>query len=181
MKTKWTPEIPRPILTGDTFKTFLAEWINEEYTEELLGIGELVKDTLLYHSILDEWNGDNEETAEALIRYHGWSFEEATEFVEKDLDWAINKREKQLAIDWTKANGYSLPFPVGSRVNIKTAKGEQKGIIQPDPENYYFPQGEVCVLTDEQVAENQRNQAKGNPQRMGGYVKKWEDLEFIGE
>lgn len=66
-----------------------------------------------------------------------------------------------------------------------TSTGQQTDplptFIQSDPENRYLKQGKVCILTDEQTEENQRNQEQGISSCIGGYVVNWEDVELIGE
>ena len=182
---QWKPEIPRPQLTGDALDNFLADWVLKEYADEYeeavqeekeWGNDDLdITDFPIFCNISENWNGDDCDTAERLIKYEGWSYSDAKEFEEKSLSWAIRLHEEQLVIEWIKETGYTLPFAVGSRVKYR----EHEGIIQPDPDNYYIPKGEVCVLTDDQATENQLNQEQGISSRSGGYVVKWEDLELV--
>lgn len=184
---RWTPEIPRPQLTGEAFDKFLADWVLKEYADEYEesvqeekewgSDGLDITDFPIFCNIKDRWNGYDDDTAESLIRYDDWSYSDAKEFEEKSLSWAIGRHEDQLEIDWIKETGYTLPFPVGSRIKWR---GES-GIIQSDPENRYLKQGKVCVLTDEQAEENQRNQEQGISSCIGGYIVNWEDVELIGE
>lgn len=182
---RWQPEIPRPELTGEVFDKFLAEWVLKEYAEEYEEAvqeekewgndGLNITDFPIFCSIKENWRGDDEDTAENLIKYESWSYSDAKEFEEKSLSWAIRLHEDQLEINWIKETGYTLPFAVGSRVKWRG----KSGVIQSDPENHYLKQGKVCVLTDEQAEENQRNQEQGISSRSGGYVVNWEDLELV--
>ncbi|MBF0786166.1 hypothetical protein E4T80_11910 [Muribacter muris] len=182
---RWIPEVTRPTLDKqDAFTAFLKSWVANKYQDE---IQEHINDWLeegeefdieefgIYQDILAQWNGDNEDTAECLIKWQGWSYADAKEFEEKCLSLDIDKHEKKVSEDWIKTHGYELPFPVGSKVKWR----KYEGIIQEDPDNYYFPQGLVCVLTDEMTAENKRNAENGLSHRRGGYIAKWEELEFI--
>lgn len=182
---QWQPEIPRPKLTGEAFDQFLAGWVLKEYAEEYKeavqeekkwGGDDLdITDFSIFWNIKENWNGYDEDAAERLIKYEGWSFSDAKEFEEKSLSWAIDRHEDNLEIDWIKETGYTLPFAVGSRVKWRG----KSGVIQHDPENRYLKQGKVCVLTDEQAEENQRNQEQGISSRSGGYVVNWEDVELV--
>lgn len=185
---KWVPAVPRPNLDNDeAFAEFLKTWVTENYKEEIQAYIDCfdddddeefdfdIKEFGIYQSILEEWNGNDEDTAEYLIKQESWSYTEAKEFEEKRLSWAIDKHEEKLAEEWIKSNGYELPFPVGSRVKWR----KYEGVIQEDKNHYYLPKGLVCVLTDEMAAENQRNTEKGISSRQGGYIAKWEDLELI--
>ncbi|MCW9731964.1 hypothetical protein L5B97_00415 [Avibacterium sp. 20-15] len=184
---KWIPEISRPTLNGDDFELFLQEWVKENYAEEFaeavaeekefgdetLGITEFV----LYQNILEHWQGDDGEAAERLIKYENWSFQEAQEFVHKSLEYDARRHEEKIQAEWIAQNGYTLPFPVGSRVKWRGEIGE----VQADKDNRYLPLGKICVLTEEQMAQNKRWEQEGNSSRNGGWVIKWEDLELVAE
>ncbi|OOF58292.1 hypothetical protein [Rodentibacter genomosp. 2] len=186
---KWIPAVPRPNLDSEeAFAEFLKTWVAENYKDEIQAYINCFDDDEdeeefdfnieefgIYQSILEEWNGDDEDTAEDLIKRQSWSYREAKAFEEKRLSWDSDKHEEKLAIEWVKQNGYELPFPVGSRVKWR----KYEGIIQEDKNNYYLPKGLVCVLTDEMAEENQRNAEKGISSRQGGYIAKWEDLELV--
>ncbi|MFZ7198525.1 hypothetical protein [Avibacterium avium] len=184
---KWIPEVPRPTLGGNAFELFLQEWVKKNYAEEFAeAVEEEAKyydDTLdiaefcLYQSILKHWQGDDEYAAEQFIRYDSWSFQEAQEFVHKSLEYDVRRHEEKMQAEWIAQNGYTLPFPVGSRVRWRGQIGE----VQADKENCYMPLGKICVLTEEQVAQNKRWEQEGNSSRNGGWVAKWEDLELVAE
>ncbi|MCQ9121624.1 hypothetical protein MUU45_001175 [Rodentibacter pneumotropicus] len=187
MNNKWVPAVPRPNLDSEeAFAEFLKTWVTENYKDEIQEYINYfddddsefdfdIEEFGIYQSILKEWNGDDEDTAECLIKWQSWAYAEAKAFEEKRLSWGIDKHEEKLAKEWIKSNGYELPFPVGSRVKWRN----YEGIIQEDKNNYYLPGGLVCVLTDAMAEENQRNAKNGILARQGGYIAKWEDLELI--
>lgn len=132
-----------------------------------------------FQSIYDSWSSymDSDDIAERLIKRHDWSFAEAREFAEKDLRYGAEKYETKLAKQWIADNGYTLPFPVGSRVQWRN----HEGVILEDAKNYHLPCGKVCVLTDDDAERNLQNEAEGVAFRFGGYVCKREDLILVGE
>lgn len=89
--SRWTPEVPRPTLNDEhLFAAFLKEWVEKEYKDEVnsdkkyFGDEEFdIEDFGIYQSILKEWSGDNEDTAENLIKWQGWDYRQAKEFEEK--------------------------------------------------------------------------------------------------
>lgn len=176
---RWVPAIPRPTVEGEIFEQFLADWVKKEYAEEFKEDQEYegeefdITEFGIYQSILEHWGGDDENTAEELIKRDGWSYCDAKAFEEKGLYFDISKHEDSLAEDWIKENGYTLPFPVGSRVQYRS----HQGVIQPDKyDGRFLKQGKVCVLTDEQAEENRRGSFQN-----GGFVANWEDLVLIEE
>lgn len=183
--SRWTPEVPRPTLNDEhLFVAFLKEWVEKEYKDEVNSAKEYfgeeefdIEDFGIYQSILKEWIGDNEDTAENLIKRQGWDYRQAKEFEEKNLEYDFDKENNRLSKQWVTDNVYTLPFSVGSRVKW----GLKEGIIMEDKNNNYLPFGKVCVLTDKQAAENKKWQDQGISSRHGGYIVNWESLELIEE
>ncbi|HHF3737474.1 TPA: hypothetical protein ACPOIK_001796, partial [Haemophilus influenzae] len=122
--SRWTPEVPRPTLNDEhLFAAFLKEWVEKEYKDEVnsdkkyFGDEEFdIEDFGIYQSILKEWSGDNEDTAENLIKWQGWDYRQAKEFEEKNLEYDFDKENNRLSKQWVTDNVYTLPFSVGSRV-----------------------------------------------------------------
>ena len=177
-ETKWIPEIPRPNLYNNRpfFADILKEWVKKEYAEEFEMYGDCdITEFSMYQHILENYNGDDEDTAELLIRYENWTYQQAKEFEDKCLSLAVDEHQDKLSMQWIIDNKYQPPFPVGSKVKYHN----HEGIIMPDDYQRYIPYGKICVLTDDQAEKNRKNKLEGNSEQYGGYVCEWEDLELI--
>ncbi|OOS01243.1 hypothetical protein B0186_03970 [Canicola haemoglobinophilus] len=146
LNNKWVPEVPRPELTDEAFEKFIKVWIEKEYPDDCEGIP--AEETGLYEALLSDWKGSDELMAEDLIKCYGWSYAEAKEFEEKSLSFAINKKEREMFQQWVAENGYTLPFPTGSRVKIDTWRGAVYGVIAQNQGEYFSTKGQAVVNLD---------------------------------
>lgn len=150
VNNKWIPEVPRPTLEDDAFAAFIKAWIEEEYPDHCEDIP--AEKTGLYETLLRNWAGSDELMAEEFIKFHDWSYAEAKEFEEKSLSFAIDKKESEMIQQWVAENGYTLPFPVGSRVKIDTWRGAVYGVIAQNQDQYFSKKGQAIVQIDREYA-----------------------------
>ena len=150
LNNKWVPEVPRPELTDEAFEKFIKVWIEKEYPDHCEHIP--AEETGLYEALLRDWNESDELMAEELIKCYGWSYAEAKEFEEKKLSFAIDRKESEMIQQWVAENGYTLPFPVGSRVKIYTWRGVVYGVIAQDQGKYFSAKGQAIVQVDREHA-----------------------------
>lgn len=156
---KWVPEIPRPnVEQGELFEEFVANWIKINYSE--LCDEEDPKNLAFYQDIISNWSGSDEDFAEELIKYHGWSYSEAKKFEEKSFSFDLDKEQERLETIWLKENHYTCPFPVGSKVKIKYRMNMTEGIIQEDVNHYHDKYGKALVLIEEHKIMNEINKKK---------------------
>ncbi|WP_075321461.1 hypothetical protein [Histophilus somni] len=150
LNNKWISEVPRPTLEDDAFAAFIKAWIEEEYPDHCEHIP--AEETGLYEALLRDWNESDELMAEDLMKYYGWSYAEAKEFEEKNLSFAIEKKESEMIQQWVAENGYTLPFLVGSRVKIDTWHGAVYGVIAQNQSEYFSTKGKAIVQIDREYA-----------------------------